>query len=232
MIKLSEQENALFDEWRHRLGNDAQSFVPDGAVCGETFESTSTRIVFLLKEMNDPGGGNWDLREFLRSGGQGATWNNVTRWTRSILALPNLLPWEDLEDVDENARIEALKRIAAVNPQKVPGGATAYVDELHNFVYRNCEFLRRQLELYRPNLIVGCGGAVAEVLFREVYPKPEWRQSVQGIRYAEIERATYLDYYHPNARISKKLLHDWLIESLRDLSTGWVADNSYRSGDR
>ena len=217
MSELGEREDALFDFWRQRLGQDAEGFVADGAVCGDTFESANTRIVFLLKEINDPGGGNWDLREFLRDGGRGATWNNVTRWSKGILALPHVLRWEDIEDIDESARIRTLRKIVAVNLKKVPGGAAADVDRLRDFARENRKFLRRQLELYRPNLIVGCGGDVTEVFFGEVYPEPKWHQSVRGTWYTEIDRAVYLDYYHPNARISGNLLHYGLIDSVRDL---------------
>ena len=217
MSKLNEREDALFDSWRKRLGQDSEGFVADGAVCGDTFESANTRIVFLLKEVNDPGGGNWDLREFLRDGGRGATWNNVTRWSRGILALPQLLRWKDIEGIDETARIRTLRKIAAVNLKKMPGGAAVDVAELRDFVTKNREFLRLQLELYRPHLIVGCGCEVTEVFFDKVYPEPMWRRSVRGTWYCEIDGVLYLDYYHPNARISGNLLHYGLIDSVRDL---------------
>lgn len=219
MSRLGEREDALFDRWRGGLGRDSGRFVPDGAVCAETFESTDTRIVFLLKEVNDPDGGNWDLREFLRDGGRGATWNNVTRWTKGLLALPQLLPWGDLEHIDKEARIGTLRNIAAVNLKKVPGGGGADVDVLRDFARRNREYLRRQLELYRPSLIVGCGGDVTSVLFGEILPEPDWRRSVRGVRYARIEGATYLDYYHPNARISGNLLNYGLIDSVQEVAS-------------
>ena len=218
MSDLGERENKLFDSWRHRLGHDSEHFVPDGAVCGNTYESTSTRVVFLLKEVNDPGGGNWDLRDFLRKGGRGATWNNVTRWTKGLLALPQVLPWEDLRYINREARSHTLRKIAVVNLKKVPGGGAADVDRLRDFASNNREYLRRQLELYRPNLIVGCGADVTSVLFGEVYPEPKWRRSVRGTWHAQIEGATYLDYYHPNARVSGNLLHYGLIDTVRELS--------------
>ena len=217
MSKLSEREDALFDSWRQRLGQDSEGFVADGAVCGDTFESTNTRIVFLLKEVNDPGGGKWDLREFLRNGGRGATWNNVTRWSMGILALPQVLRWVDIEDIDKSARIRTLRKIAAVNLKKAPGGAAADVDGLREFARENREFLRRQLKLYRPDLIVGCGSDVTAVFFDVVYPEPNWCRSARGTWYAEIDGAVYLDYYHPNARILGNLLHYGLIDSVRNL---------------
>ena len=155
MNRLNAREDALVEEWKRCLGHAAENFVPDGVVCGETYESTWPRVVFLLKEVNDSSGGNWELRQFLRSGGRWQTWNNVTRWTEGILALPKIRPWGNLETVDSNARIRALGKIAAVNVKKTPGGATANFDGMRGFARANRVFIRRQLELYRPNLVVG-----------------------------------------------------------------------------
>ena len=232
MSGLSAREDALFEEWKRSLGHASERFVPDGAVCGETYESTWPRIVFLLKEVNDPGGGDWDLRHSLRRGGRGQTWNNVTRWTEGILALPEIRPWNDLERIDENARIRALRKIAAVNIKKTPGGATAEVDGLRRFARANREFVRRQLDLYRPNLIVGCGSDVSDVLFEDIYGKPEWRITVRGTWYAALDSATYFDYYHPNARMSGMLLHYGLIDSVREQAGTLIAETANRLGDR
>ena len=219
MPNLNEQENDLFKEWKHDLGQQGESFVCDGAVCGETYQSTTPRFLFLLKEVNDPEGGNWDLREFLRKGGQGQTWNNVTRWTRGILALPERLAWQELENIDPEARIEALKKIAAVNIKKIPGGGAADLGGLYDFAHANDGFLRRQLDLYRPHLIVGCGADVTRVFFDAVYPDTDtrWRRSLRGQWYREFDGATYVDYYHPNYPIPANLLHYGLIDSLREL---------------
>lgn len=230
MSSLNKREDALFDEWRLHLANASDEFIRDGAVCGETYESTWPRIVFMLKEVNDPGGGDWDLREFLRSGGRGQTWNNVTRWTEGILALPEIRPWKDLDSIDNNARINALKKIAAVNIKKTPGGGAADVDGLHGFARANREFIRRQLDLYKPNLIIGCGSDVTGVLFEDVYSEPEWHKTMRGKRYAALGSATYFDYYHPAARVSKKLLHAELIDSVRERAGAWTADDPSRPG--
>ena len=199
MSSLNAREDALFEEWKRRLGDASEKFVPDGAVCGETYESTWPRIAFMLKEVNDRAGGGWDLRDYLRRGGRGHTWNNVTRWTEGIFALPEIRPWQEIQAIDNNARINALKKIAAVNIKKIPGGGAADVDELHEFAHGNGEFIRRQIDLYRPNLIVGCGSDVSGVLFEDVYGEPEWRRTRRGTRYAALGSATYFDYFHPNA---------------------------------
>ena len=47
--------------------------------------ASSPSIVFILKEVNDPDGGGWDLRQFLRNNGdRPQTWNNVARWVHGI----------------------------------------------------------------------------------------------------------------------------------------------------
>ena len=232
MSSLNAREDALFEEWKRLLAHPSEAFVPDGAVCAETYESTWPRIVFLLKEVNDPGGGDWDLRDFLRGGGRWQTWNNVTRWTEGILALPEIRPWRDLEYIDENARIHALKKIAAVNIKKTPGGGAADVDGLRAFARANREFLRRQLDLYRPDVIVGCGSDVSAVLFEDLNGDIEWHRSVRGTRYAALGSATYFDYYHPAARVSASLLHYGLIDSVRERAGAWIAEAANRRADQ
>ncbi len=121
MSELNDREETLFDEWERNLRSEGKGFVRDGVVCARSYESSSPRIVFVLEEANDPGG-TWDLRGFLRDGAQGQTWNNVTRWTRGILTLPRIVPWEALEVIDKRARAETLRKIVAVNIKKTPGG--------------------------------------------------------------------------------------------------------------
>lgn len=222
MSGLNAREDALFKEWKRRLGHASKAFVPDGAICGETYESTWPRIVFLLKEANDPDGGDWDLRDFLRIADRWQTWNNVTRWTEGILALPEIRPWKDLDYIDRDARVRALRKIAAVNIKKTPGGAAAKFNTLREFARVNREFIRRQLDLYQPNLIVGGGSDVSAVLFEDVYCKPKWCRTMGGTRYATLGSATYFDYYHPGARMSKKLLYDELIDSVRERAGAWI----------
>lgn len=232
MSSLNTREDALFKEWKRHLGHASKAFVPDGAICGETFESTWPRIVFLLKEVNDPGGGDWDLRDFLRSAERWQTWNNVTRWTEGILALPEVRPWKDLEHIDRNARIRALRKIAAVNIKKTPGGAAADFEGMRDFARVNREFIRRQLDLYQPNLIVGGGSDVSAVFFEDVYGEPKWCRTMRGTRYAVLGSATYFDYYHPGARMPKKLLFDELIDSVRERAGAWTEHAANRPGGR
>ena len=115
--QIAEKEHRLFDAWSAR----DESFVRDGIIDAEEYARCRVKLLFVLKEVNDSDGGGWDLREFLRGGGRGPTWNTVTRWVEGIQQLPHIVPWEALEDVDNDRRSRALRKIVAVNLKKEPG---------------------------------------------------------------------------------------------------------------
>ena len=53
------KEDFLFRSWR----KDRPGFVKDGVVSEQDYLASSPSIVFILKEVNDPGCGGWDLRK-------------------------------------------------------------------------------------------------------------------------------------------------------------------------
>ena len=66
-MPIREQEDALFEEWERAID---RPFYPDGAVNEEAFADSEPKLLYVLKEPNDPEGGGFDLREFVRNGGQ------------------------------------------------------------------------------------------------------------------------------------------------------------------
>ena len=83
-MDISQTEDKLFQEWREKRKKrkKRKRFVCDGAVDAKEFMKSPFSILFLLKEVNDPekNGEDWDLREFIRNGARGPTWNTVARW--------------------------------------------------------------------------------------------------------------------------------------------------------
>lgn len=117
MNRITDREDRLFEAWPSRQ----ESFVRDGIVDADEYARSRVKLLFVLKEVNDLGGGGWDLREFLRDGGRGQTWNTVTRWVEGIEQLPCTVPWSELSTVDNNRRKRVLRKVAAVNLKKEPG---------------------------------------------------------------------------------------------------------------
>lgn len=215
---IAEAEEALFERW----SEGRNSFVKDGVVDAQAFGAASPSVLFLLKEVNDPGpdGGGWDLREFLRDGARAATWNNVCRWLRGINNLPDDTPWAELANVTAADRLEALASVAAMNLKKSPGGHTTVVSSFWQAATEDASFLHEQLSLYSADLVICCGSVVSEAF--DAFMKPEsaseWKATTRGVEFLEYTSGKYvIAYSHPEARVSANLLYYDLVDAVREL---------------
>ena len=114
---LLEKQGQLFFEWRKRQAPfcaDGQ-FIEDGIVHYPTYLHTRPKLLFLLKEPNDPPivddtgqvqkREEWNLAKWLGEGAWHQTksrgyksWEVVARWTHDITYNDQQLkPWRDLE---------------------------------------------------------------------------------------------------------------------------------------
>ena len=121
-MSIRELEEKLFDEWQEKEkleynNENKKIFVRDGLIDEESYFKAPVKILYLLKEVNG-GDKDWDLREFVKNGGQSATWNNITRWTKGIFRYREELNWSSLEEITEDSREEILKYIIAINLKK------------------------------------------------------------------------------------------------------------------
>ncbi len=215
---ITEAEEVLFEHWSE--GNN--SFVKDGVVDAQAFEMASPSVLFLLKEVNDPGpdGGGWDLRKFLREGARPATWDNVCRWLRGINNLPDDIPWSELTNVTAANSAEILASIAAMNMKKSPGGYTTDVPAFWGAVRKDAEFLREQFSLYSADLVICCGSVVSDVFKAFMKPKSAsgWKTTQRGVEFLEYTSGRYvIAYSHPEARVSDNLLHYGLMDAIREI---------------
>ncbi len=219
MSSLAEQEERLFAAWQSRH----EWFVRDGVVDADEYARSPVKLLFVLKEVNDPGGGGWDLREFLRDGGRGQTWNTVTRWVEGIHRLPNDVPWSEVCEVDQDRRKRALRKIAVVNLKKHPGGGQADYEEVRQTAERDRNFVSAQLSLYDPDFVICCGTLVADLLLGTksigVYSLDDanWMSTRRGVWYRVVNHTPHIAYHHPQARVPGNLVYYGLIDALAEL---------------
>ena len=160
-LPLRFQEDALFDEWRRRIARrgEAAPFVPDGVACEDSWNEQETRLLFALKEANADEA--FDLRDYVASGANPRTWNNVVRWFEATRE-PDAPPpsWGELVNVDEARREAVLPNVVAMNVKKTAGGAQANDPAISAAADADADLILRQIGLYAPgpDLVVVCCG--------------------------------------------------------------------------
>lgn len=184
---------------------------------------SSPKLLFILKEVNDPDGGEWDLRKYVREGGRAATWSNVARWAEGLRGLEVDHPWSDLSEVDASRRVNSLRSIAAMNLKKTPGGAVNIKANLYQVATEDRVHLNRQFALYDADIVVCCGPDVAEIVHRVidvVEPQP-WRLTRRGVEFREYGSGKLMiTHTHPTARVGANLLFYGLIDAAREILGG------------
>lgn len=214
---MKNKENSLFKEWKA----ESLKFIPDGVVDEAVYIGTKQKVLFILKEVN--GGENWDLRTFLKNGGRKQTWNNIALWQFGIQNIKNNYTWKDLKKkLNKNFRIEQLNSIVALNIKKEAGGHTSNSKEIWKYANkkRNKEFLRRQIKIYNPHIIICCGTPTADIVksYQLVEKFEKWKLSTLGIKYHITEdNEIIINYCHPAARIDDNFKYFPLIDTIKEI---------------
>lgn len=207
------RQNYLFEEWKQ----DREFFVADGIVDEKEYLKAPKKLLFLLKEVN--GGKSWDLCEFLREGGRPQTWDNIARWVEGIFNLEKEILWEELDGDKESRkqrRLDMLKKVCVVNVKKSPGGHTSVNDEIRNAGKQDVDFLRKQIDIYEPEIIICCG--TDGVYSKEIAEnKLDWKRTSRGIWYTYDKGRLVIAYVHPEARVQSSLIYYGLIDAVKEI---------------
>jgi hypothetical protein len=209
--ELVKQENCILNDW----AEECPGLIRDGMVNPKQYVNSKIKILYLLKEVN--GGSDWDLREFLRDGGRKQTWNNIARWTEGINSIPDEIPWNKLENITDEERKEILQQICVVNVKKTAGSYTADEKLIRQAAGKDAAYLRRQIELYAPDMIICCG--TEWTYWHEIMKmEPDWKQSSRGIWYfIENTNRVVISYSHPEARTKDCLLYYGLVDCIKEI---------------
>lgn len=214
-MKLLSQQNAIFEELRSRN----PEIIDDGVSDEIQYMIAARRIMYVLKEAN--GGLGWSLCEHLKNGGRNrehdATWDNIARWTEGILSLPADIPWAQLEEGCQQRRKKVLPKICAVNVKKTPGGSVSDNRKVYSAAQDNADLLKRQLDLYKPDIVICCGteAAFVDACF---YDKGiQWRMTTRGIWYFRDGNTVVIAFSHPAARTRDCYLYYALLDAVREI---------------
>lgn len=222
-IALRALEDALFVRWSAQ----GQDFNPDGLIDEAEYTKAGVKLLFLMKEVNDPrktiGQDTVDLRIFLREAPRPQTWNSVALWAEGIHELAvsgQAASWNPV--VDRQRRALALRKIAVVNLKKSAGTHTTEAKSLGAAARRDAALLREQLALYGADLTICCGSAVTTaVRANKLLDLGQPKITTRGVRYFAAGRHGFMiDFSHPEARVSPNLLLYGLLDAVAEIK-GW-----------
>lgn len=204
---LKEKELELFSRWKAERGY--KEFISDGILDETEWSKQEYKILFVLKEANWENG-NVDLCEFLLSECSPSywkTWNNVARWTKALL-----VQGEYPRYLSKSDKSYWLRKVAAINLKKVGGNAVAEDKIIREYAEKDKAYLKEQIELYSPDIIVCCGrgtGKNADILHDIVFDVSqvsEWKEPITKEKYNYFiaiindKQVPVVSFYHPQMR--------------------------------
>ncbi len=216
-MKIRESENILFEKWKIKRPN----LIPDGIVNPDIYANNHTKVLYILKEVN--GGENWDLRDFLRNGAHWRTWNNIVRWQFGIETENSTKYFDKINYVNNDIRKKYLNRISIINLKKEAGGSNSKMAEIWDYSWKDREYIKAQIELYKPDVIICCGTGNIVKEHKLITGIKEWKSTTNGVKYFTNDNTPVIDYVHPQQyRINKKKLFIDLISAYNEIKENLI----------
>lgn len=212
---------ALQELYRPYLGGN-EHFVPCGVVNEEAYLSNKPKLVFVLREVNDPEQKpGWSMVDFLcRQVSRGLKghsiypmWKRVGIWS---YAIRNGFP--RYRDLDSSlVAAEGLKYIGMTNLKKSGGGSVSDMEIIRKYAKATLTLWKRELEIMNPEVIL-CGRTyriVSELL------ELKRQETASGLWYSiwqhDNNSSLIFAFYHPSYRGSSSMLYALLKESFLEL---------------
>jgi hypothetical protein len=191
-MTIKTELNKLFDEWENAFPDYEGRFVKDGVINEQLYKTARTKILFVMKEPNDPNQTSWDLAEVFNQSCSGNLSIRLAEWSYGILN--DFPPLSSLPDIQ--ALHDALRSTAIINLKKTGGGAQANEEEILKHTERNKSFLQREIKIISPHIIIGCVGdeRVWSILFDNI----NLINSGYDVPVGKWDNIKIINYYHPS----------------------------------
>lgn len=191
--------------------------ISDGIINIEEYLASDLKILWINKEVySTEEDADWNLRHELANleengkvkSGWAGTFNPLIY---TIYGIINNKKWHEMKWIEEDPMmIKVLEKIAYINVKKVPGGSVANNSELREFHNEFGSILKRQIQLYNPDIII-CGNtySIIEKSLTEIYDidrKMNFKidNSNSNNVFFKNEKVIIVDAYHPNCKQNKE----------------------------
>ncbi|WP_328190265.1 hypothetical protein [Marinobacter sp. OP 3.4] len=198
----------LMDAWEEEFP-EGRHFNHDGVISKDNWDSSRKKVLFVLKETNKA---NQNVVaainraiEVKKSGWwRGKVLRRVGRWAYGLQNYDGVVP--SLKDAKLNER-SAVKSIAYINIRKTAGKARTNRKTFDAHASEYAYFVRRQVELIKPDIVVLCGtyNQVKRYVFPEIKKVSERVHLNEGV--------VFINAFHPAARRKSSMLYHQVLDS-------------------
>lgn len=221
-MNKKDQLDALFKEWEHTMPEHLGKFAKDGIINEQEYEKVNPKILFITKEMNNPGQKEFSFDRWWNSGEIHFTFSNrIAEWAYGLFN-SNENGFPEFDKITPSDKIEALKKIAFMNIKKTGGGPVSNKKSMIEYAKENLEFIQKEIKIIQPDIIIlGLSWwELRHLVFPGVSGNWKWSNGKHVI--GKDGNCTIIDFYHPSAIISASrmyyLLNDIVIsDKFRDL---------------
>jgi hypothetical protein len=164
------------------------------------------KVLFLLKEPNDHPGSifdwGWDKKKLY----QYKFFKTLAFWLYGLLHTENgkTIPFDELK-LDEVIEFATKTPFAFVEAKKHFGGSVCDDDVLREYIIRYEDFLKKEIEILKPDIIIACGYPQNEFISRLFQANGDAEIGEKNVlQYDKTNRRVSICTYHPSARCSYK----------------------------
>ena len=202
----------LFKRWMEKdtvringIAQKREGFNEDGIVNPDVWFQLpqDKRILFVLKETNNPEHETWSLTEMLHGEKECnyTIWRRTAEWAKGILSCEAEKGADAYEWLTGSMTKEYIQKIAVLNLKKSPGGNSSKLDEITAYAEADIELIEKEIGIIDPAVIVFGGTFDA---FRNAYIKAalEKGECCPYYCYQTIagRERLLIDYWHPAGR--------------------------------
>lgn len=181
--------------------------IEDGIICPKKFgkhPNSKLRILWILKEANDPKGGGWSLIDFLgtrKDLSEGlfhykrwaATFGLVIKVSYGLLN--GFIDYDKIEEELKKAS-EILDYIAVINIKKVPGGNRASLAKISKEI--NPQVILKQINEIKPDIVIG-GNTLWILAKNNLFLESKELSKLSNDNWGLCkDKILWVDAYHPN----------------------------------
>jgi hypothetical protein len=180
----------------------------DGITDITEYNNTPIKILWILKEPNDPNKSSWDLRLLHKNVSKYSKWRRTYKLIIKIsyAIINNIFKFEDIPNENEIKNI--LNNIAIINVNKV-GGTSKSNDKIINDIYNKYKnTILQQIKYIEPIVIINCSrvNKIKEDLQNKII------QQKNIFSASFFNNGIIINAYHPNCRYKHNLYFNNIME--------------------